>query len=155
MAAVICSHAGGGISTHRMNIRTHKPLTERYELFGTAGTLEISWGGPWRWSAYSAEPMDLHLYRAGRLREDHTRRPEQSVDLELSRSGHYVNELRCFLGAVRAGAAPPVDGAAGRAAVEVIVAAYLSAARGETVSLPLPGGEDVEGLFRRGAFGPR
>jgi predicted dehydrogenase len=152
VAAVLCRHEGGGISTHRMNIRTHKPLCERYELFGVDGTLEVQWGGVWRWSAYTAEPMSVRLYRAGRERVDLTPRPEQAIDLELDKHGHYLNELRAFLAAVRRGRRPPVGGADGRAAVEVVTAAYCSAATGETVKLPLRQPLDVGAYFQRGLF---
>ena len=152
VAAVLCRHAGGGISTHRMNIRTHKPLEERYELFGTEGTLEVNWGGVWRWSAYTAEPMNVFLYRAGRERVELTPRPEQGLDVELRKNWHYLNELRGFMDALRSGRPVPVDGAQGRAVVEVINAAYQSTATDQTVHLPLEQPVDVEGIFRSGVL---
>ena len=152
VAAVLCGHAGGGISTHRMNIRTHKPLDERYELFGTEGTLELQWGGVWRWSAYTAEPMNVHLYRAGRERVELTPRPEQSLDEELRKNWHYLNELRGFIDALRQGRPVPVDGAQGRAVVEVINAAYQAAAEDRTVHLPLQEPVDVEQIFKSGVL---
>ena len=119
----------------------------------TDGTLEVSWGGVWRWSAYTAEPMDVHLYRNGRERVDLTPRPEQSIDLELDCSWHYLLELRAFLDALRAGEAPPVPGDDGRAVVEIITAAYQSAATGQTVGLPLEAPYvDLESLFHQAAF---
>ena len=150
VAAVLCRHSGGGISTHRMNIRTHKPLDERYELYGTDGTLDVRWGGVWRWSAYTAEPMHVHLYRAGRERVELTPRPEQGLDLELAKNWHYLNELRAFVKALRAGQSPPVDGAEGRAVVEVLNAAYLSSAEDRTVRLPLTEAVDLQGIFESG-----
>ncbi len=153
VAAVTCRHDGGGVSTHRMNIRTHKPLIERYELFGAEGTLDVSWGGVWRWSAYTAEPMDVQLYRGGRERLDLTPRPEQCIDVELDRSWHYLTELRAFIEALREGKMPPVPGEDGRAAVEAITAAYQSAASGQTVGLPLEAPYvDLESIFHQGAF---
>ena len=152
VAAVLCRHAGGGVSTHRMNIRTHKPLEERYEVFGTDGTLEVSWGGVWRWSAYTAEPMNVRLYRAGRERFELTPRPEQSIDVELEKNWHYLNELRGYIEALRAGRPAPVDGREGRAVVEVISAAYLAAAEDRTVKVPLEEPVDVEGIFTSGVL---
>jgi len=152
VAAVLCRHSGGGISTHRMNIRTHKPLQERYELFGTEGTLEVQWGGVWRWSAYTAEPMNVYLHRAGRERVELTPRPEQALDVELRKNWHYLNELRGFLGALRRGRAVPVGGDQGRAAVEVVTAAYQSTATDRTVHLPLKEPVDVEGIFKSGVL---
>lgn len=153
VAAVICRHVGGGISTHRMNIRTHKPLMERYELFGTRGTLEVSWGGAWRWSAYTAEPMNMWLYRNGRERVDLTPRPEQGIEIELGRQWHYLTELRAFLEALRDGREVPVSGEDGCAAVEAITAAYQSAASGQTVGLPLQAPYvDLEAIFHQGLF---
>jgi len=153
VAAVTCRHAGGGVSTHRMNIRTHKPLMERYELFGREGTLEISWGGPWRWSAYTAEPMNMQLHRRGREVHDLTPRPEQGIEIELDNAWHYLTELRAFLEALRKGHKAPVSGEDGRAAVEAITAAYQSAASGQTVGLPLQAPYvDLESIFHTGRF---
>ena len=47
-------------------------------------------------------------------------------------------QVEDFVAAIRAGRAPRVDGAEGRAPVELILAIYESAARdGEPVTLPL------------------
>ena len=150
VAAVLCRHQGGGISTHRMNIRTHRPLTERYWLYGTDATLELDWSGVWRWSAYTAEPMNVRLYRGGRERLELTPRPEQSLDAELRKTWHYLTELRAFFTALRKGHQPPVDASAGRAAVEAVSAAYLASAEDRTVRLPLSEPVDLQGIFERG-----
>jgi myo-inositol 2-dehydrogenase/D-chiro-inositol 1-dehydrogenase len=152
VAAVTCRHAGGAISTHRMNLRTHRPLIERYEVFGRRGTLELEWGGVWRWSAYTAEPMNVRVYRRGREVIDLTPRPEQAIELEMGRHWHYLTELRAFLHALRQGRPPPATGADGRAAVEVITAAYLSAATGQTIHLPLRERVDLEAIFSSGVL---
>ena len=153
VAAVICRHEGGAVSTHRMNIRTHKPLGERYEVFGAKGTLEIEWGGVWRWSAYTAEPMNVRLYRKGVDARDLTPRPEQAIDHEISRHWHYLVQLRAFLDALRREEPTPVGGEEGRAVVEVIGAAYRSAAEGgAAVSLPLAEPVDLEAIFTSGAL---
>ncbi len=58
--------------------------------------------------------------------------------------GHYgyAPELRAFLDALRAGRAPEPDAAVGRSVLEVICAAYASAARSEAVGLPFQGPRD-------------
>jgi myo-inositol 2-dehydrogenase/D-chiro-inositol 1-dehydrogenase len=152
VAVAIVGHAGGATSTHRMNIRTHKPLMERYDLYGTRGTLELDWGGTWRWSAYTAEPMNVRVHRKGVEVQDLTPRPEQAIDHEISRHWHYLAELRDFVAAIRNGTPAPVPGEDGRAVVEAIVAAYHAAATGRAVALPLSEPVDVGAIFATGAL---
>ena len=152
VAVAVLRHASGAISTHRMNIRTHKPLLERYDLYGAKGTMEIDWGGVWRWSAYTPEPMNVRVHRKGVEVLDLTPRPEQALDHEISRHWHYLAELRDFVAALRAGTPVPVPGEDGRAVVEVVSAAYLSAATGRGIALPLAEPVDVEAIFASGAF---
>ena len=50
-------------------------------------------------------------------------------------------ELRAFIDAIRTDTIPPITGHDGRAAVEIALAAYLSARTGEAVTLPLESNE--------------
>jgi len=152
-ASVVLRHEGGGISQHNMNMRTHKPLMERCEIFGVKHTLEISWGGTWRWSAYTPEPMNVRLFTKGTECLDLTLRPEQSPDQQAARSGHYVRELEAFIDALEAGTPPPVGGTDARAAIEVICAAILSSHESRKVALPLQDTSRIGEIFASG--GPR
>ena len=155
VAVVVCRHQGGKVSTHRMNLKTHRPLMERYELFGTRGTMEIRWGGVWRWSAYTAEPMQVRVFRRGTETQDITPRPEQAIDHEISRYWHYLEELRAFCHAIRNGTEAPVSGEDGRLVAEAIVAAYQSAATDRTVKLPLTEPVQLDKIFKDKLLGGR
>ena len=85
------------------------------------------------WASYQArgDRRRLRVASPAEFRDD------QTHTIELSQGPHFHAMWSAFGRAVRAGQAPPVTGEDGRAAVEVILAAYQSAAAGQPARLPL------------------
>ena len=65
----------------------------------------------------------------------------ERIATERGDSGGYVEELTHFLDCFRAGREPEENGHDGRAVLEILLAAYASAQRGEPVALPFDPGD--------------
>lgn len=82
-------------------------------------------------------------YRVGEGRRtlhvasEHDVATDQPCLIDLPEEPHFQTMWQRFAEAITAGAPPPVTGADGRAAVEIILAAYQAAATGRSVRLPL------------------
>ena len=142
---VICTHASGVKSIHMCSRFYHREGQEQYLIFGETGTLELRHSSSvWQYTT----PYDLYLYRYGRLRENH--QPPFSVNWlqEGVQYGQYKVELEHFVECIRENKQPITDGAEGRAVIEVISAAYLSAQEKREVTLPLTHLPDYEAFFR-------
>lgn len=141
---VICTHASGARSTHASTKFFHKRDEERYLVLGETGSLEARHrAGVWQHNT----PYELALHRWGRTSEDCAPAFSRNWLKEGSDHGQYRVELQHFVDCVRKGGAPATTGASGRAVVEVLTAAYLSALRRAEVDLPLPPGADFSALF--------
>jgi len=142
---VICTHASGVRSTHQCTTFSHRENEEHYLICGETGTIELRHvSGVWQHTT----PYEFYLHRWGRLRENH--QPPFSANWleEGRRFGQYKVELDHFVECIRQGSQPRTNGESGRATVEVIAAAYLSAQQGREVQLPLVEMPDLEGFFR-------
>lgn len=60
MTALV-QHHNGSSSIHVHSRASHRPISESYRIYGTAGTLEIEFTG--NWAAYSQKPFDIRLYK--------------------------------------------------------------------------------------------
>jgi predicted dehydrogenase len=114
---VVMQHAGGAISELSLSWTTQRfPWYESFWIYGTAGVIHNVGG--------------LHLFR-GRPNEGAFER----VPTDHDDAGGFREEIRHFLTCVRSGDQPRMDGREGRAALELVLAAYRSAQDGVTVTL--------------------
>ena len=141
---VICTHVSGVRSTHQSTKFFHGEAEERYRIFGETGTFVLKHtAGVWQHTT----PYKVYLYRYGRLRENH--QPPFSMNWleEGKQFGQYKVELEHFVECVCTQKRPLTDGESGRAVIEVISAAYLSAQERQEVTLPLTKLPDYETFF--------
>jgi myo-inositol 2-dehydrogenase/D-chiro-inositol 1-dehydrogenase len=106
-------------------------MDDRAEVYGTEG---VAYADLFQGSAalvYSERGYDYALEKAGS-----TRGWSFALAEEVYQQG-YPHEMQHFVDAVRRGEPPRVSGRDGRAVLELIYAAYLSAGRGAAVRLPL------------------
>ncbi len=142
---VICTHASGARSVHLSTKLFHRENEEHYLIFGETGALELRHSsGVWQYTT----PYELYLHRYGRVRENHQPGFSRNWLEEGRQFGQYKVELDHFARCVRQGCQPLTTGESGRAVVEVICAAYLSAQEGREVRLPLARTPDLEAFFR-------
>lgn len=123
--AVTCRYANGGIGTLEAGsaIRGRDPLGEVNRIYGTDG--QITLGNPPRIYVNEAR----HGLKAGEWQDLGTPPRARGIDRTVIVDG--------FARAVLRGETPPVRGEDGRAALEIIVAAYQSGQEHRSVSLPL------------------
>ena len=142
--AVSCIHESGARSTHASTHLYHLPGEERYLVLGETGTLEVRHQADvWR----HASPYEIYLHRWGRVREDRSVTFGHNWLQDGRQHAQFRVELQHFVDCVRTGRKPATDGASGRAVLEVLTAAYLSALRHEIIELPIDPGADFEPLF--------
>lgn len=152
MVCCTIEYRNGAISTFESTSISNTPWREEHRIFGTDGTLVIR---AERLPSISTEPPRMLLYRNARKRgnceiADVTPYNELSnIDDEQAAHNNYLLELEDFAGSVAEGRSPEVSGVEGRSAIEVVNAAYISAARAEKVSIPLEEAVDLQDLFRR------
>ena len=133
---VICTHESGARSTHQATRYFHRQGEEHYLVFGETGTIETRHAAEvWRYTT----PHEITLHRYGRLQENH--QPSHSRNWDDGKRAVWAVQSRVgtlSVDCVRCGrSALLTDGEMGRAAVEVISAAYLSALERREVALPL------------------
>jgi predicted dehydrogenase len=85
------------------------------------------------WARYAVGDSRRELWVAS----EHLYGNDQPQVVHLAEEPHFRTMWTAFAQALASGAPPPVTGQDGRAAVEIIVAAYQSAALGRPVRLPL------------------
>lgn len=142
---VICTHASGVRSIHQSTKFFHRESEEHYLIFGETGTIELRHvAGVWQHTT----PYELYLHRYGRLRESYQPSFSRNWLEEGRQFGQYRVELEHFVECVRDHKQPITTGESGRAVIEVISAAYLSAQEGREVILPLTELPDYETFFR-------
>jgi UDP-N-acetyl-2-amino-2-deoxyglucuronate dehydrogenase len=146
VGAVTMKHRQGGLSTLHITMLTHRTGEESYEVYGTRGTLLMRW--PFH-STHTLEPAILQVHRAATQVEDLTLSTSWDPQGELEKNWQYLNELRGFCDCILYDREPEVTGADGRAAVEIINAAYISTDEGRKVRLPLSEGPDFEAIFAK------
>ncbi|MCC7163090.1 MAG: Gfo/Idh/MocA family oxidoreductase [Anaerolineae bacterium] len=140
-------HTSGVISTiHTSNI-SHKPTVESFLLEGTDAALELSFGPAAKYA--SPEPFTVYLWEKGVHRRELTLGNFGNIDRELGEHSMYRRSIDEFALAIQERRSPWIDGFAGRAAIEVVNAAYLSAAHNETIRLPLVSSGDLKSIFEK------
>jgi predicted dehydrogenase len=145
-AVATLRHANGAVSVHHITGATHKPLRESYILDGTRGTLEMSYGPAWSYTAVA--PFQMTLFRNGASTLDVTPSTLPNLDDEMRAHSHYLHEIEHFCRCVQQQAAPLTSAQDGRKAIEIINAAYLSAWQQRTIALPLDHSPDLEAFFQ-------
>jgi len=142
---VICTHESGVRSVHQSTKFFHRESQEHYLIFGETGTIELRHvAGVWQHTS----PYELYLHRYGRERENLQPPFSRNWLEEGKQFGQYKVELDHFVECVNQHCQPRTPGASGRAVIEVISAAYLSAQQGREVSLPLQELPDYEAFFK-------
>ena len=109
----------------------HGGMDDRIEVYGTKG---VSYADLFRGSSaltYSVDGYDYAMEKAG------TSQGWTFTIFEEAFNQGYPQELSHFIHCVRTGDTPVITGEDGRAVLEMICAAYLSAKTGARVSLPL------------------
>jgi predicted dehydrogenase len=143
---VLCTHAAGVRSVHLSTKFFHHEGEEHYQIFGETGTIDLRHSsGVWQYTT----PYEAFIHRYGRLRESIKPPFSQNWLEEGRRFGQYKVELDHFVECVREGKPPRTDGHSGRAVIEAICAAYLSAFEHREVVLPLDRTFDMEAFFAR------
>jgi len=147
LACVVMRHRSGAISTLHITMLTHMIGQETYTVFGTEGTLEMKWIYH---SSRSLEPAIIRLYRNSREIIDLTLSPKASWNPldELRENWQYLVELEHFCECIIEDKTPYCTGEDGRAVVELVNAAYLSAWKGVKVKLPLKEIPDFKEFFK-------
>jgi predicted dehydrogenase len=143
---VMMKHASGALSSLHITTRTHRRGEESYEVFGTKGTLLVRWHYH---STKSIEPGIVQLFEGARKTTDLTLPTSWNTAEEMAANWQYLNELRHFCDCIQSDKQPSVTGEDGRAVVEILNAAYLSAWKGIKVRLPLKQAPDFRDLFTK------
>jgi len=146
VAAVTMKHRGGGMSTLHITMLSHRTGEESYEVFGTKGTLLMRWLFH---STKSLEPATLQIHRGAKQVTDLTLGTSWNIHEEMEQNWQYLQEMRHFCDCVLNDRQPAVTGEDGRAVVEIINAAYISADQGRKVRLPLVETPDFAAIFAR------
>ncbi|MEM2240484.1 MAG: Gfo/Idh/MocA family oxidoreductase [Candidatus Bathyarchaeia archaeon] len=147
MACVTMKHKSGAISTLHITMITHTTGEESYEVFGTKGTLVMKW---LYHSSKSLEPAIVHLHRNSREIQDLTLSAWETrwnPLLDVRENWQYLRELEHFCKCILKDEKPYCTGEDGRAVVEIVNAAYVSAWKGERVRLPLKEVPDLKKFF--------
>ena len=144
VACVTMRHANGGLSTLHTTMLAHTTGEESYEVLGTHGTLVMRW--PFH-STPTPEPALIHLHKDSNTVIDLT--PSGSWDplKKVESDWQYLRELEHFCECVLNDEQPRCTGEDGRAVVEIVNAAYLSAQTGIKVTLPLERSPEVAAFF--------
>ena len=139
-------HESGIVSTIHVSNVSQKPMTEYFLLEGTKAALELRFGPAMKYS--SPEPFSVRLWERGQTQTDLTLFNYANLDQELRERGPYKRQVDHFCESILQSKAPAIDGLAGRKAIEVVNAVYLSSWLDKTIRLPLSGSGDLERIFR-------
>ncbi len=151
--SALFTHANGASSLHIHSRACHRPVSELYRIYGTKATLELEYTGDWSYLA--PDNWGMRLYREGwpLPRQLVSRRANNELLGELSDGAYgYFAELKLFVDAIREGrktCSPTGDEAV--TVVKAVSAAFLSAAREETVNIQQAEEFDAKvfaGIFR-------
>lgn len=140
VGVVVMKHKSGAMSTLHITMLTHAIGEENFEVFGTHGTLVM------RWLFHSTPTLEsafLNLYEDSKTVTDLTLSGSWHPIQRIQEDWQYLRELEHFCQCIINDEEPYSSGADGRAVVEIINAAYLSASTGTRVKLPLTKSLDV------------
>ena len=128
LAVALLRFASGAMGVIEASTAAYPGFAERLEVMGTGGSVVLEGGEVLGWQL-SDEGGDPGHY--GRLVRLHAAPPPSG-----NVSGHAA-QLRDVVEAIERGREPAITGEDGRAALELVLAVYASARRGEEVALPL------------------
>lgn len=135
VALAVLSFAGGAVGVVESSTAVYPGLSERLEVSGTGGTVIVE-AGVMKLRELKAEKGETPAY-GGKVSGDPATGPGVAANpADVSYLGHR-EQIRDVLEAIETGRPPQVDGAEGRKALEIILAAYESARTGREVVLPL------------------
>jgi len=135
VALAVLSFAGGAVGVMESSTAVYPGLSERLEVTGTGGTVIVE-AGVMKVRELKAEKGETPEY-GGKVAGDHASGPGAAGNpADVSYLGHR-EQIRDVLEAIETGRPPQVDGAEGRKALEIILAAYESARTGRELALPL------------------
>lgn len=144
VANVLMKHKSGAISSLHITMLTHCIGEESYQLFGLKGTLIMQW---LYHSTHSIEPAIIKIWEKSKKVTDYTLTTSWNPIKEISENWQYLNEIRHFCDCIINDKIPSVTGEDGRAVVEIINAAYISASEGKVIKLPLKEPPDFRKIF--------
>jgi len=144
-AVVVLEHASGAVSLHQLSRVTHVPFRESIQIDGSKASLVMTLTSKPHFR--TLDPFQMTLFRHGEA-TDVTPEPYDGTPDDLPASAKYLVELEHFCQCVRDDVMPEVGAAQGRYVVEVVNAAYMSAAKGEKVVLPVEKVPSLDQIFR-------
>ena len=131
--AVACLRfANGALGVIQAATSVHPGLPKTVAIHGDKGSVVIEQDDILRWELTPSTERDDQIRQ--RFAQKTGASGGSSNPAAISHEGH-ARQLRDFVEAILAKRPPLVDGSEGRKAVEVILAIYRAAARGETVKL--------------------
>ncbi|MDY6913208.1 MAG: Gfo/Idh/MocA family oxidoreductase [Planctomycetota bacterium] len=148
VSCVAMRHKNNTLSTLHITMLTHCTGEERYEVFGTKATLVMRCIYH---SSLTQEHHHIHLYEKSKTVTDLTM-PNlwfeyDDTESYVKKTWQYLRELEHFCECILRDVDPQMTGEDGRAIVEIVNAAYLSAYRKQRVVLPITGKPDFAKLF--------
>ncbi len=143
---VMLRHESGAISSLHITMLTHRTGRERYEVFGTRGTMTFDCVYH---SSPTLEPHIIRVYRDSHTCTDLSLGNSWSTEEEFRSNYQYLQELRHFCDCVLNGEPVSPTGQDGRAVVEILNAAYASSQEGTKVALPLERSIDIRAHQRQ------
>ena len=144
VGCVVMRHETGAMSTLHVTGLTHATGEESYEIFGTHGKVAMHWLSH---STSTLEPAVITLHENSRTVTDLTLDGSWHPNQRIQEDWQYLRALDHFCATIINNEAPHCTSADGRAVVEIVNAAYLSAIHGTTVKLPLTKSPDVKAFF--------
>ena len=153
-AVAVMRHVDGAVSIHHMTHHRVGGHLEYYEIAGSQGRLEI-YHDLLSASAISMEPFRMYLWTGDSHREEVTPYNQQNRDLELMQHNQYLKELEHFCDCIIDSRTPMTTAEHGRAALEGVIATYISSWQGAKVKLPLTSTPDMEAGFKTLSDSPR
>jgi len=157
-AHCVCTHSSGAVSIHHHSRLSQRTPREHYRIEGTRGALVLEAVN--RWTYQHLHPFQITLHRNTQGLDstamDITPRVDAALDREVTEAFRYSRELGAFTRCVLDGSEPEVcSGEDGLRAIQIIDAAYISAAERRVVELPLDPDYDIDVVLRALGGEPR
>lgn len=134
LACAILTFENGAMGVIEGSTATWPGHPARVEIHGSQGSVIIEDGNLRGWQFKEARPEDEAIQAAIKETADEPGAGASDPMSNVTNEGHRI-QIEDFVGAIREGRLPAVDGREGRRAVEVIEAVYASAASGKPVAL--------------------
>jgi predicted dehydrogenase len=133
-AAAVVRFKNGAIGTITGTTSLYPGFARRLEIHGEKGSIILDGNDITVWKLEDTGEEEVELERMRALAKDASDGSSDPMALDVA--GHR-RQIEDFIGAVRDGRAPIVDGAEGLKALEIVLAVYRSSETGRLVELPL------------------